>query len=408
MSARDICRICEGTLVEFFDFGRQPLSDTFPQPDAIGDEFFFRLAVGLCERCTMVQLVEEVPREKMFHDEYPYYSSGSVRMQQHFTETAHEMLATYLAPPDTFCVEIGSNDGVMLKSVKAAGVRHLGIEPSNGVAEIARSSGVRVWTEFFDEGLAERIVMAEGHANVIFSANTICHIPYLGSVLAGIRTLIAPGGVFAFEDPYLGDILSKRSFDQIYDEHFFLFSAKSVQYAAAQHGLELVNVERQSVHGGEVRYSLALQGTHPVNSAVSELIEQEEREGLANPRSLRDFCDGIETICTDLVVLLERLKREGKVVVAYGATAKSATLLNYAKIGPGLIREVYDSTPAKIGRVMPGTHIPIVDSAGFRESDADVALLLAWNHALEITTMEREFGDRGGKWVVYQPDVAYL
>lgn len=402
------CRICDATLSEIFDFGKQPLSDSFPAAEAVEQEFFFRLAIGICPNCTMVQLTEEVPRERMFHDDYPYHSSGSVRMQQHFVDTANSFIAGDLSEPDSLFVEIGSNDGVLLKTIKSAGIRHLGIEPSSGVAELSRAAGCRVWTEFFDEQLAERIVKSEGKASVVFSANTICHIPYLSSVLKGISVLLKPGGVFSFEDPYLGDILKKRSFDQIYDEHFFLFTARSVQEAAARQGLDLVNVEPQGVHGGEIRYSLALKGTRAVSPAVMELLELEGSLGLAEVVTLEEFGRGIVEISRSLVQLLADLKDENKTVVAYGATAKSATLLNYAGIGRELIREVYDSTPAKIGRLMPGTHIPIVDSADFRASDADVALLLAWNHAEEITSMEREFRERGGKWVVYQPNVEYL
>lgn len=408
MKSNGSCRICNGTLIETFDFGRQPLSDSFPADDTVAGEFFFRLAVGICTDCTMVQLTEEVPRERMFHEDYPYHSSGSVRMQQHFVDTAKQLVNEDLADSDGLFVEIGSNDGVLLKTIKSAGVRHLGIEPSVGVAELSRAAGCRVWTEFFDEELAERIVKSEGKATVVFSANTICHIPYLTSVLNGMRTLLEPGGVFVFEDPYFGDIIEKRSFDQIYDEHYFLFTARSVQEAASRHGLELVNVEPQAVHGGEVRYSLSLQGTRAVSPSVDEMLETEKAHGLGELDTLQTLGRGIDEICGALVKLLSNLKKDGRKVVAYGATAKSATLLNYAGIDRELIHSVYDSTPAKIGRLMPGTHIPIVDSAGFRDSDADIALLLAWNHAEEITSMEREFRQRGGKWVVYQPEVNFL
>jgi methylation protein EvaC len=259
------CRVCDGPLEEFFDFGAQPLSDAFVEPDRPGEEFFYRLAVGQCASCTMVQLMEEVPRERMFHADYPYHSSGSARMRAHFESLAQRLLATELTGADPFVVEIGCNDGVMLSTVARAGVRHLGVEPSSGVAEVAAAQGVRVRTAFFEEESARRIREEDGPADVIYAANTLCHLPYLASVLSGVTALLAPRGVFVFEDPYWGDIVEQTSFDQIYDEHFYLFTARSVAATAARHGLELVDVEHLDVHGGEVRYTLARSGARPVS-----------------------------------------------------------------------------------------------------------------------------------------------
>ena len=245
MSNTSQCRVCSGTVHEFFDFGRQPLSDAFVVPGAdSSNEFFFRLATGVCDSCAMVQLMEEVPRDRMFHEEYPYYSSGSAYMRTHFEELAKRLLTTELTGDDPFIVELGCNDGVMLKALAEAGIRHLGVEPSGGVADQAAAKGIRVRKSFFEESTAKDILGTDGHADVIYAANTLCHIPYMGSILAGVTALLKPTGVFVFEDPYLGDIVDRTSFDQVYDEHFFFFSAQSVQAMAARHGLELVDVER--------------------------------------------------------------------------------------------------------------------------------------------------------------------
>ena len=208
----------------------------------------------------MVQLMEEVPRDRMFHESYPYVSSGSAVMREHFQAIAKRFLATELTGPDPFVVELGSNDGTMLQVIAESGIRHLGVEPSGGVADLAAAKGIRVRKDFFEEATATDILAADGPADVIYAANTLCHIPYMESILRGVDRLLAPGGVFVFEDPYFADILERTSFDQIYDEHFFFFTARSVQEMARRFGFELVDVERLSVHGGEVRYTLSRPG----------------------------------------------------------------------------------------------------------------------------------------------------
>ncbi|MGP3912332.1 methyltransferase domain-containing protein [Nonomuraea sp. 10N515B] len=399
------CRVCAGTVTEFFDFGRQPLSDAFVRPADFASEFFFRLAVGVCASCSMVQLMDEVPREHMFHEDYPYLSSGSAVMRAHFERTAERFLATELTGPDPFVVELGCNDGAMLKAVAEAGVRHLGIEPSGGVADLAAAKGVRVRKAFFEESTALEVRESDGPAKVIFAANTLCHIPYIGSVFRGVDTLLAPDGVFVFEDPYFAEIVRRTSFDQIYDEHFFFFTARSVRAMAAAYGFELVDVEPLAVHGGEVRYTLARAGARRPTDAVRDLLAEEEGAGLADLSTLRAFATRVEGIRDGLTSLLRDLHEQGKTVAGYGATAKSATVTNYCGIGPDLVPYVCDSTPAKQGRFMPGSHIPVREPAAFADPYPDYALLFAWNHAAEIMAKETAFKDAGGRWILYVPEV---
>lgn len=402
------CRVCGGHVHEFLDLGRQPLSDAFREPDSDAAEFFFRLAVGQCESCTMVQLTESVPREKMFHEDYPYHSSGSAVMREHFASVARRFLATELTGPDPFIVEMGCNDGVMLGTIHRAGVRHLGFEPSGRVAELARTGGVRVITEFFEDSTAAKVRVGEGPAQVVFAANTMCHIPYPDSIFRGVDALLAPDGVFVFEDPYLGDLVAKTSFDQIYDEHFFLFSAHSVRAMAEHYGFELVDVERLPVHGGEIRYTLARAGRRTPSAAVAGLLAEEDARGLSDMATLRGFAAGVLRVRDDLVELLHKLRANGSRVVAYGATAKSATVTNFCDIGPELVSYVCDSTPAKQHRLTPGKHIPVRPPDAFRDPYPDYALLFAWNHAEEIMANEQEFRRSGGRWISYVPNVRVL
>ena len=398
------CQVCGAEVDEFLDLGRQPLSDRFVRPEEMVGEFSYRLAVGRCTACEMVQLVEQVPREAMFHADYPYYSSGSSVMREHFRRTAAQ-LCTELRSADPLVVEIGCNDGVMLGAITDARVRRLGFEPSSRVADIARDSGLDVVDDFFEEATAARARETHGPADVIYAANTMCHIPYVWSIFKGVDALLRPDGVFVFEDPYLGDIVRKTSFDQIYDEHFFFFTARSVRTMARRFGFELVDVARLEVHGGEVRYTLARAGARTPTPAVTALLSQEDASGVSSRSTLEGFRDGVLAVRDDLVATLTELRREGRRVVGYGATAKSATVTNFCGIGPDLVEFVCDTTPAKQGRLSPGTHIPVRPAEAFADPYPDYALLFAWNHADEIMAKERAFRASGGRWILYVPDV---
>jgi methylation protein EvaC len=353
----------------------------------------------------MVQLMEEIPRDRMFHEDYPYLSSGSAYMRAHFEEVAKRLLATELSGSDPFVVEIGCNDGVMLKTVAETGVRHVGVEPSGGVARLAAAKGIHVRNSFFEESVAAAIAATEGRADVIYAANTLCHIPYLGSILSGVSALLARTGVFIFEDPYFADIIEQNSFDQIYDEHFFFFTVQSVQAMGSRYGLDLVDVERLAVHGGELRYTLAATGSREPSAAVAELLAEEQAKKLADPATLDRFGSNVRSIRDDLTTLLAELRDEGKRVVGYGATAKSATVTNFCGIGPDLVSFVCDTTPAKQGRLTPGMHIPVREAGAFADPYPDYALLFAWNHAAEVMAKEQRFSDSGGRWIRYVPDV---
>ncbi|MEU4209196.1 class I SAM-dependent methyltransferase [Streptomyces sp. NPDC026206] len=402
------CRICGGTLHEFFDFGRQPLADAFVTPGDASEEFFHRLAVAMCASCTMVQLLEDVPRERMFRTDYPYLSSGSTAMQEHFRATARYFLDRELRDPGDLVVEFGSNDGIMLDTVARAGRRHLGVEPCAGVAQAAAAKGIRVRNAFFEESTAADVAATEGPAKVIYAANTFSHISYVDSVFRGVDALLAPDGVFVFEDPYMADIIERTSFDQIYDEHFYFFTVRSVQAMAAHYGFELVDVEHLPVHGGEIRYTVARPGARTPSPAVARYLELEKVGRITERSTLDRFASNIESLRATLRGLLERCRDEGRSVVGYGATAKSATLTNYCGIGPDLVSFIADSTPAKQGTLSPGSHIPVRSPEAFADPYPDYALLFAWNHAEEIMRKESRFRDRGGRWILYVPEVRVL
>lgn len=387
------------------DLGRQPVSNAFVKAEDADQVPSFRLAVGLCKSCTMVQQLEEVPPSQMYRADYPYRASGSKMIRRHFEEVARHIIQTCPGDDDKFVVEIGSNDGVMLKTLSEAGMRHLGVDPAASAADVARSRGINIRTDFFNASTAEEVYAENGHANLIFSANTFSHISYLDSIFHGVDSLLAPDGLFVFEDRSLADILRNNYFDQIYDEHIYLFSVTSVQAMAARFGFELVDAEHLPLHGGSIRYTVARAGTRAPSTAVGNFLAQEKAEGLTEEATYVRFSADIDRIKKDLVSLLERIRAEGRRVVGYGATSRSATVLNYCGIGPELLPLVCDSTPEKQGRVTPGSNIPVCAPEVFSDPYPDYALLFAWNHADEIKAKEHVFQERGGRWIVYVPDV---
>ncbi|MEU9760869.1 class I SAM-dependent methyltransferase [Streptomyces sp. NPDC047985] len=399
------CRVCGGNLQKFIDFGRQPVSNAFVDPADLTGEVFYDLAMGQCSTCTMVQQLNEVPRDVMFHSGYPYRSSESRLIREHFERTALEFLDGQLSSRTPFVVEIGCNDGVMLETLRRQGVRHLGVDPSAGAAEVARERGSEVRVDFFDEASAAAIRFEKGPADLIFSANTISHLAYFDSVLKGVDVLLAPDGVLVFEDRYLGDIVERTAFDQIYDEHYYLLSARSMRATADRFGFELVDAVRLPVHGGSLRYTLARPGTREVRASVQELLADEERQGLGDIATLRRFADTAEHVCQDLVGLLRELRADGRSVAGYGATSKSATILNHCGIGPDLIPYICDSTQVKQHLVTPGSHIPVRPPEVFADPYPEYAVLFAWNHEEEIMAKERQFAEQGGKWILYVPGV---
>ena len=399
------CLICSNEFSPFVDFGKMPIANAFSTKKDLENEYFFSMKVGFCDNCKMVQLTEQPDREKMFHDKYAFFSSTSNYMISHFQKFANSVTSLQNLDKKSFVVEIGSNDGIMLQNFQLADIPCLGIEPSTNVANVAKDKGIEVMTDFFDKKLANKILKTHKKADAILSANVMCHIPYMHSIFEGVKTLLDKDGFFIFEDPYLGEIIEKTSFDQIYDEHVFFFSALSISYIANMHDLELVDVEPQITHGGSMRYSIAHKGVKKVSQNVENLIIKEKDIGFDKRETYLDFTNNVNIIKLDLIKLLEKLKKDGKKVVAYGATSKSTTVTYYFGINPGLIECIYDTTPIKQNKYSPGVHIPVLPYDKFRDSNPDYVLLFAWNHAEEIMKKEKEFMGNSRYWITYIPDV---
>ena len=403
-----LCRICDSRPETFLDLGKMPLGNGFLEESGFDREYFYELAVMFCPGCKMVQLVQQPEAERMFHDHYPFFSSSSTRMANHFRAAAEDIMAKSCRNPDPLVVEIGSNDGILLQHLSAAGRRHVGIEPCSNVAAAAREKGVKTVCEFFTPDLARRLVCEEGQADVVFAANVMCHIPDLHSIVKGIDILLGPAGVFVFEDPYLGRIVEQTAYDQMYDEHVFYFSVMAVKALFEMHEMDVVDAEVLTVHGGSMRYTIARKGTVEPSFRVARQIDEEENTGLHGLKALAEFRWRVEESRNRLRDLLEGIVSKGARVVGYGATSKSTTSINYCGLTSELLEYISDTTPEKQGKFSPGAHIPVCSHERFAADSPDYALLLAWNHAKEIFAKETGFRDRGGRWIVYVPEVEVI
>jgi len=402
------CLSCAHPVQPFLSFGKMPLASGFLRREEFDGEFFTDLQIGWCRECSLVQLTKLVDPQLLFHDDYPYFASTSAGMTSHFREFAHQLSTEYLSTDDPFVVEIGSNDGIMLQNFAQAGVRHLGVEPSENVAQAAISKGVATLKRFFDRDIASHILQENGPADAVIGANVISHIPDIHSLISGVELLLSETGVFMFEEPYLGDIIENTAYDQFYDEHVFYFSLSSLSHALDQHNLTIVDASPQPVHGGSMRYVIARNGSRQVSPAVARLRTRESSLALSQESTFEALQERIDQSRKDLTSLLRDLKRDGKRVVGYGATSKSTTVNNYCSIGPDLVEFVSDTTPAKHGKFTPGTHIPIKPYEEFVADYPDYALLFAWNHREEIMAKEQDFLRGGGRFITFVPNVEIL
>ena len=386
-------------------FGKMPIANGFLPSPKPTDEYFFELAPIFCDVRKTFQIAEQPDPEKMFHDHYAFFSRTSKRMVIHFQEYANWVKQNYLSDTKPFVVELGSNDGILLENFARDGIQHLGVEPSANVADEARQYGVNTISEFFSPALADKIIAEYGQADVLMAANVMCHIPDLNSVAVAANKLLKPQGVLIFEDPYLGDMIAKTSYDQIYDEHVYIFSAHAVANIFGRQGFELIDVKPQATHGGSMRYILAKKGAREIQASVAQVLAKEEKQGLCSTQTYQQFKANCELSKKALVAILKKCKLENRRVVGYAATSKSTTVLNYCGIGPDLIDYICDTTPLKQNTFTPGTHIPVRTYEDFANNHPDTALLFAWNHRDEIMQKEKGFVENGGRFLVYVPTV---
>jgi SAM-dependent methyltransferase len=398
------CRSCGGDeLRTFLDLGKTPLPDALVDPEAdLTREEWFPLAVAFCPGCSLVQITEEVSAEKMFVDNYHYFSSFSDHLLAHSRDHALGLVESRGLGERSLVVELASNDGYLLRNFVDAGVPVLGIDPSPGPAAAAVAAGVPTLREFFGIDLARRLVTEGRRADVIIANNVMAHVPDLNGFVAGMKLLLADDGLITVENPYVRDLVDHCEFDTIYHEHYCYFSCSSVQALVRRHGLWLNDVEYfPDLHGGTLRWHI---GHHDRRTeTLAEYLRLEEERGLTGPEGYVAFADRVERVCTDLAGLVRSLRDEGHTVAAYGAAAKGAMMLNHAGLGTDLVEFVVDRNPHKHGTLMPGTHQPVRPTEALLSDRPDYVLLLAWNFRDEILAQQRAYLDAGGRFIVPVP-----
>ena len=396
------CKITDEKLNPFMSFGKMPSANGFLDKKDFSKEFFYEMEVGFSEKISLLQLNEFSNPEKVHNERYPFYTSSSLNMKRHFQTFAHWLKEKYLDSGSKL-IEVGSNDGTLLQNFKNTNIEAIGYEPSKSIAELANKKNIKTLNKFFNSQNIQDINNFHSSVDIICSANVIAHIPDLKDVIKSVDKLLSSKGLLIFEEPYLGSMFSKVSYDQIYDEHIFMFSISSIKKIFDLFDFELIDVLPQVTHGGSMRYVIGRKNKHKKNDIVSKLADDEQSKELDTIESCLKFKKACEISKKMTIKKLNKFKEDNKKICGYAATAKSTTVLNYCNIGNDIIDYICDTTKEKIGKFSPGTHIPIVPINSFHENVPDIAFLFAWNHKEEIFAKEKSFKDNGGVWFSHVP-----
>jgi len=405
--SRTTCRLCGGrNLTQVLALTPTPPANAFVAADRVdAPQSVFPLDVFLCETCAHVQLLDVVDPALLFEN-YVYVSGTSPVFVRHFQDYAASVIGRFAPPPGSLVIDIGSNDGTLLKAFREAGHAVLGIDPAKSIARAATAAGIETWDIFFSEEVARRIRAERGPAAVVTANNVFAHADELAGIVAGVRTLLAPGGVFVFEVSYLADVCEKTLFDTIYHEHLAYHTAKPLVRFFRANGMELIDAERVDSHGGSLRGTAQMAGgPRPIGRGVADLVAMEERLGLGRAETLRELGGRIDALRGELTALLKRFKADGKSIAGFGAPAKATTLMYHFGIGREVIDFIADDSPWKQGLFSPGLHVPVLPSAAIRERRPDILVILAWNFAGPIMEKHAAFREAGGRFVVPLPRV---
>lgn len=384
---RETCSACGAhDLEQFLDLGDSPIADAYT---ATADEVSptYPLQVAVCPKCRLVQLLEVVDHETLFGTGYSFYSSASAPLSAYHTDYARSVLARHGALAARGVVEVGCNDGDLLRHF--AGWQPLGVDPASGPAAAAQERGLEVLVRPFGLGVAHEIRDRRGQQGVVIANHVLAHVADVADVLAGIKALLAPDGIAMVEVQYLPDLLVNNAFDLVYHEHRNFFSLSALEQAAGRWDLHVVDAELTSRQGGSLRVTLS---RRPSGNRRVDDIRASERwlQGFGAYEGMQGRADRIRDRLLDL------LDAQAGTVAGYGAPAKATTLLNFCGITNVNLGFVIDTTAAKQGRYIPGTGIPIV--APEAAPDADVFLLLSWNYAQQIIR-----NNLGREWIVPIP-----
>lgn len=405
------CRICKsGKLRKFLDLGKMPVPNGFlALKDLNKKEKLYNLVCLVCLNCSLVQLSEVIDPEIMFNN-YVYISSVSRVMMNNFANLSFYAHQNFNIKAGSLVVDIGSNDGSLLKFFKNYEANVLGVDPAKNLAGVAILNGIPTEIGLFNPSLARKIVKKYGQADLITATNVVAHIDNLDELFGSIKILLKKDGVFITEFPYILDLISKNQFDTIYHEHLSYFGLKSWEYFIKKQGFAIIDVSRLLIHGGSVRVAHRLKDNETLkeNKTVAYLINLEAQLGLNDKNVYSNFESRVLSLKDELTSLLKSLKLKGKRIIGFGAPAKGNVLMNFFDIGPGILDYLVDSTSFKQGLYTPLKHIPIYPEERVLKDMPDYGLILAWNFKEEIMRKHREFKKRGGKFIIPIPEVKII
>ena len=406
------CRHCGTELsLPLIDLGSAPPSNAYLTEQTLhAPEKWFPLRVLVCEHCWLVQTEDFAQANELFDAEYAYFSGFSTSWLEHSERYVADMSERFGLNEDSHVVEVAANDGYLLQYVKGRNIPCTGVEPTASTAEAAREKGIPIVEEFFGKQLAQQLVEQGRQADLTAANNVLAHVPDINDFVSGFATLLKPHGVSTFEFPHLLKLINENQFDTIYHEHFSYLSLTAIETVFAENGLQVFDVEEHPTHGGSLRVFVqrADTGANPVSERVIELHKRETEAGMNTAEFYAGFQDKADKIKDDLLIFLIEAKHNGKKVAAYGAAAKGNTLLNYAGVRPDLLSYVVDKNPAKQGKYMPGSRIPIKAEQYLKDDKPDYVVILPWNLKQEVIKQLDYIGQWGGSFVVSVPELVIV
>ena len=372
------------------DFGKMPLGNGFLKTKDFSKEFFYRMMVIFDSELGLFQLARYPSPKKMFKISYPFFTSSSKYMISHFNKFSKWIKKKYLKNKTGTILEIGSNDATFLNFFNEKKIKKIGFEPAKNFKKFY-SKDINFVNSFFNiYECKKNIPLCKNKVDLVIAANVVCHIPDLISFFKGIDFVLNRKGFFIFEEPYLLDMYKKGSFDQVYDEHIYIFSIFSISKICKIFNLELINCIHQDTHGGSMRYVVARKGEYKISKKLTKLLKEELIKKIHKKSTLYNFKSKIEKKRKIIIKKLKKIKQLGHDVYGYGATSKSTTILNFFNIDRSLIKGIFDTTKNKIGKYSPGKHIPIIDYKNFKKIKPKFIYLFAWNHRKEIINKEKK------------------
>jgi SAM-dependent methyltransferase len=403
------CRLCHGTDLELvLSLAPSPLPDAYvparlldePQPS-------YPLDLYLCRTCGFAQLLD-IAQPAAIYVDYIYETVSSLGLVEHFDAYAKDVVDRIAPTPRSLVVDVGSNDGTLLRAFAKRGFTVLGIDPARQIAQAATEAGVETLPAFFTVELARRLLIERGSAQVITANNVIANIDDLDEVMEAVKELLAPDGVFLFESFYLADLIKNMVFDFIYHEHISAFTVRTVDRFVRRFGLELIDVQRVPTKGGSLRYTIQhARGPRVCSPSIAELARLEASDGLDRPQTFAAFAARIERVKQDVLDHLRPLHEDGRSIAGYGASATTTTLLHHFELGD-IIDYLVDDYPAKQGLYSPGLHLPVLTSDALYERKPEVVFVCAWRYYEPIVAQHERFLHDDGEFVVPLPNLMVI